>query len=78
MAIVKHCDEITALVFQDGSGKIYRRNDFNSPYVFKGESIARWHQWLHILETADQYPVLSKAIEDVELLYNIVRGNEGK
>ena len=76
MSIVRQSDEITTIIYQDDSGEVYRRNDFNSPYAFTANSVARWHNWLHILETAEKYPALDKAIQDVELLYNIVRDNE--
>jgi hypothetical protein len=73
MSIVRQSDEITTIIYDDGSCEVYRRNDFNSPYQFKGDSVVRWHKWLHILETADKYPALSESIEAVELMYEIVK-----
>ena len=73
MSLVRVSEEITTIILDDGSGHVYRKNDFNSPYRCKAETILRWHRWIQVLETADQYPELEKAIDDVELIYEMMK-----
>lgn len=73
MAIVNKSEEITTIIYEDGSGEIYFRNDFNSPYTFTGTNIVRWMKWLDVLKTAEAHPEFEKVIKDVELLYELVR-----
>jgi hypothetical protein len=73
MAIVKHSNEVTVLVYADQSGEVYYRNQFNSPIDSSEAAIERWHKWLHVLNTAEQYPGLSEAITDIEVLYELIR-----
>jgi hypothetical protein len=78
VSIIKQSEEITTIIYEDGRCEIWRRNDFNSPYTASGDYVLRWNNWIHILEMADRYPALGKAIEDVELMYNLVREDARK
>jgi hypothetical protein len=78
MNTIKQSDEITTIIYVDGRCEIWWRNDFNSPHTANGDYVTRWHNWIHILELAYKHPALNKAIEDVELMYNMVRDDERK
>lgn len=73
MSIVNKSEEITTIIYEDGSGEIYRRNDFNSPYTFTGANIIRWMKWIDVLKTAEQHPEFEQVIKDVELLHELVK-----
>jgi hypothetical protein len=71
--ILKDSNEITVLTYKDATGEVWYLNHFNSPIATNEAAIARWHKWLHILTIAEQYPGLSESIENIEVLYELVR-----
>jgi hypothetical protein len=73
MSIVNKSEEITTIIYEDGSGEVYRRNDFNSPYVYRGTTITRWMEWLDVLQKAENHPEFEKLLDEVETLYRIIK-----
>ena len=56
MAIIKGSEEITVIIYKDGNGEVYFRNNIESPKVCSGETIVRWLMWLDVLERASKTP----------------------